>query len=156
MRIITYIRCLEFHPYAYSKRLSQNISFRHLNLYLFNRTWISWAIRAVSEVFSPSYLLKISIEWTVPEMEHRTVTNDENDILDQPFSPFLQFETQEDQHNTEKRMEEKNLLVWGRDFLLESKWSHQRDLDDFFIRIYQYHQRHGFICIVLSELFGLV
>lgn len=41
-------------------------------------------------------------------------------------------------------------------FHLESRWSHQKDLDDFFVRIYQYHQRHGFFCIVLSEIFGLV
>jgi len=41
-------------------------------------------------------------------------------------------------------------------FILESRWSHQKDLDDFFIRIYQYHQKHGFFCIILSEIFGLV
>ncbi len=37
-------------------------------------------------------------------MDYRTVNNDENEILDQPFSPFLQFETQEDQQNTDKRI----------------------------------------------------
>jgi len=38
----------------------------------------------------------------------------------------------------------------------ESRWSHQKDLDDFFVRVYQYHQRHGFFCILLSEIFSLV
>ncbi|CAF3419510.1 unnamed protein product [Rotaria sp. Silwood1] len=76
-------------------------------------------------------------------MDYRTVVSEENDVLevpDQTLSPFMEFETQEDQHNDEKQL----------------RWSHQKDLDDFFVRVYQYHQRHGFLCIVLSEIFALV
>ncbi|CAF3518900.1 unnamed protein product [Adineta steineri] len=75
-------------------------------------------------------------------MEYRPVNNEENDTFegqDQTLSPYMQFETQ-DESTHEK----------------QSKWSHQKDLDDFFVRIYQYHQKHGFFCIVLSEIFGLM
>lgn len=43
-------------------------------------------------------------------MEYRTVGNDENDVLDgqdQQFSPYIQFETPENEHNDEKRIENK-------------------------------------------------
>ncbi len=39
-------------------------------------------------------------------MEYRTLTSEENETpegQDQTLSPYLQFETQEDQNNTEKR-----------------------------------------------------
>ncbi|XP_072376998.1 autophagy-related protein 9A [Diabrotica undecimpunctata] len=36
-----------------------------------------------------------------------------------------------------------------------SKWNHIEDLDSFFTRMYKYHQRHGFMCIMLEELSGL-
>lgn len=91
-------------------------------------------------------------------MDYRTVNNDENEALDghdQVFSPFLQFEPQDDQPHHEKRIvhfEERPSLS----LLVESRWSHQQDLDDFFIRIYQYHQKHGFFCIILSEILALV
>jgi len=89
-------------------------------------------------------------------MEYQTVITDENDGQEQTFSPCIQFETQEDQHNNEKRTKNKRILLIFILFILESRWSHQKDLDDFFIRIYQYHQKHGFFCIILSEIFGLV
>lgn len=93
-------------------------------------------------------------------MEYRTLVSEENDLAeghDQSVSPFLQFETQEDENNSEKRKEQifeiSNLFF---SFLKESQWSHQKNLDDFFARVYQYHQRHGFFCILLSEVFGLM
>ncbi|XP_060519023.1 autophagy-related protein 9A isoform X2 [Cylas formicarius] len=36
-----------------------------------------------------------------------------------------------------------------------SRWNHIVDLDSFFTRVYKYHQKHGFTCMVLKELFGL-
>ncbi|CAF3406257.1 unnamed protein product [Rotaria socialis] len=76
-------------------------------------------------------------------MDYRTLVNEDNDgaeVPDQSLSPFMQFDTEEDLNNSEK----------------QSQWSHQKDLDDFFVRVYQYHQQHGFFCIILSEIFGLV
>ncbi|XP_056630405.1 autophagy-related protein 9A [Diorhabda sublineata] len=36
-----------------------------------------------------------------------------------------------------------------------SKWSHIDDLDSFFTRMYKYHQKHGFLCLLLQEIFEL-
>jgi autophagy-related protein 9 len=36
------------------------------------------------------------------------------------------------------------------------RWNHIEDLDDFFTRVYQYHQRSGFLCMVLQDVFQLV
>lgn len=92
-------------------------------------------------------------------MDYRTVRNEENDAYDgqdQALSPFIQFETQEDENTHEKRTRPRHAVLLHARCCLESRWSHQQDLDDFFVRIYQYHQKHGFFCIALSELFGLV
>lgn len=34
-------------------------------------------------------------------------------------------------------------------------WSHVDNLDEFFTRIYEYHQRHGFLCMLVSEVLEL-
>ncbi|KAK4879577.1 hypothetical protein RN001_007723 [Aquatica leii] len=36
-----------------------------------------------------------------------------------------------------------------------AKWNHIEDLDSFFSRMYRYHQRHGFSCMMLQELLDL-
>ncbi|CAG0885065.1 unnamed protein product [Darwinula stevensoni] len=36
-----------------------------------------------------------------------------------------------------------------------SQWNHIEDLDSFFTRVYLYHQKHGFVCMVLQEVFEL-
>lgn len=36
-----------------------------------------------------------------------------------------------------------------------SRWSHVADLDWFFVRVYQYHQRHGFVCMFLQQCLEL-
>jgi len=36
-----------------------------------------------------------------------------------------------------------------------ARWNHIEDLDSFFTRVYQYHQGHGFACMVLQEVFEL-
>lgn len=37
-----------------------------------------------------------------------------------------------------------------------ARWNHIEDLDSFFTRMYHYHQKHGFVIIVLEELFQLI
>ncbi|XP_013119032.2 autophagy-related protein 9A [Stomoxys calcitrans] len=37
-----------------------------------------------------------------------------------------------------------------------ARWNHIEDLDSFFTRMYQYHQKHGFVIIVLEEFFQLI
>lgn len=36
-----------------------------------------------------------------------------------------------------------------------TRWSHIVDLDEFFTRVYEYHRRHGFLCILISDCFEL-
>ncbi|KAG5882034.1 hypothetical protein JTB14_003432 [Gonioctena quinquepunctata] len=36
-----------------------------------------------------------------------------------------------------------------------SKWNHIEDLDSFFGRMYKYHQKHGFFCMLLQRIFEL-
>lgn len=36
-----------------------------------------------------------------------------------------------------------------------ARWHHIVDLDSFFARVYRYHQRHGFLCMVLQEALEL-
>nr|XP_018666906.1 autophagy-related protein 9A [Ciona intestinalis] len=38
----------------------------------------------------------------------------------------------------------------------KAQWHHIEDLDGFFVRVYQYHQNHGFGCILLQQIFELV
>lgn len=38
----------------------------------------------------------------------------------------------------------------------KSRWNHLEDLDSFFTRVYQYHQNHGMLCMMLQQLFELV
>lgn len=37
-----------------------------------------------------------------------------------------------------------------------ARWNHIEDLDSFFSRMYRYHQKHGFFCMLLKELLELV
>lgn len=37
-----------------------------------------------------------------------------------------------------------------------ARWNHIEDLDSFFSRMYQYHQRHGFFCMLVQEILQLV
>ena len=37
----------------------------------------------------------------------------------------------------------------------KSKWSHIDDLDSFFSKIYDYHQKHGFTVMMLQEILEL-
>lgn len=37
-----------------------------------------------------------------------------------------------------------------------ARWNHIEDLDSFFTRMYNYHQKHGFSVMMLQEMFGLL
>ncbi|KRT79465.1 hypothetical protein AMK59_8431 [Oryctes borbonicus] len=37
-----------------------------------------------------------------------------------------------------------------------ARWNHIEDLDSFFSRMYRYHQRHGFLCMLMQEILELV
>ena len=41
-------------------------------------------------------------------------------------------------------------------FCFPGRWNHIENLDDFFTRVYEYHQKSGFACMVFSESFRLL
>lgn len=36
------------------------------------------------------------------------------------------------------------------------RWTHIEDLDEFFTRVYQYHQRSGFLCMFVGDLLNIL
>ncbi|KAG8236438.1 hypothetical protein J437_LFUL016965 [Ladona fulva] len=38
----------------------------------------------------------------------------------------------------------------------KARWNHIEDLDSFFARMYHYHQKHGFVCMMLQEILELL
>ncbi|KAM9323279.1 autophagy-related protein 9B isoform 1-T2 [Pholidichthys leucotaenia] len=50
---------------------------------------------------------------------------------------------------------EEDLLVHVPEGLKDS-WHHIKNLDNFFTRIYHFHQKNGFTCMMVSDFFGLV
>ncbi|XP_028607255.2 autophagy-related protein 9A [Podarcis muralis] len=51
--------------------------------------------------------------------------------------------------------DEKELLVHVTEGLKDS-WHHIKNLDNFFTKIYHFHQKNGFACMMLSDVFELV
>uniref|UniRef100_A0A8C9N0Z8 Autophagy-related protein 9 n=1 Tax=Serinus canaria TaxID=9135 RepID=A0A8C9N0Z8_SERCA len=51
--------------------------------------------------------------------------------------------------------EEEQLLLHVTEGPTDS-WHHVKDLDSFFTKIYQFHQRNGFACVLLSDVLELV
>lgn len=44
----------------------------------------------------------------------------------------------------------------GFEEIEKGRWNHIENLDEFFIRIYEYHRNNGFVCILLNEIFELI
>ncbi|XP_077978282.1 autophagy-related protein 9A-like [Glandiceps talaboti] len=38
----------------------------------------------------------------------------------------------------------------------KARWNHIENLDEFFTRVYHYHQKHGFSCMMMTEIFELI
>ncbi|XP_037562006.1 autophagy-related protein 9A-like isoform X1 [Dermacentor silvarum] len=50
---------------------------------------------------------------------------------------------------------ESSLLIHTVPDSSRTRWNHVEDLDSFFTRVYQYHQNHGFTCMMLHEILEL-
>lgn len=50
---------------------------------------------------------------------------------------------------------ESNYLIHTVPDSSPTRWNHVEDLDSFFTRVYQYHQNHGFTCMMLHEILEL-
>lgn len=51
---------------------------------------------------------------------------------------------------------ESSLLIHTVPDSSRTRWNHVEDLDSFFTRVYQYHQNHGFACMMLYEILELL
>lgn len=50
---------------------------------------------------------------------------------------------------------EENVFVYVKKKCITARWNHIEDLDSFFTRMYNYHQKHGFYVMMLQEILEL-
>lgn len=70
------------------------------------------------------------------------------------FEAYQEYQRIED-YEEDSPPGEEDLLIHVPEGLRDS-WHHIKNLDNFFTRIYHFHQKNGFTCMVVSELFELV
>lgn len=70
------------------------------------------------------------------------------------FQTYREYQRLEDSEEDSPPGEE-DLLIHVPEGLKDS-WHHIKNLDNFFTRIYHFHQKNGFACMMLSECFELV
>ncbi|KAJ4936469.1 hypothetical protein JOQ06_001061 [Pogonophryne albipinna] len=71
------------------------------------------------------------------------------------FEAYQEYQRIEDFEEDSPPGEEQDLLVHVPEGLKDS-WHHIKNLDNFFKRIYHFHQKNGFACMMLSEFFELI
>ncbi|XP_076464699.1 autophagy-related protein 9A-like [Babylonia areolata] len=72
----------------------------------------------------------------------------------QALGPYEEEEEDETDEN-ELPVTEQDVLVHVCPESNKGNWNHIEDLDDFFTRVYSYHQRGGFICMILEDILQL-
>ncbi|KAH9496881.1 Autophagy- protein 9A [Bulinus truncatus] len=73
------------------------------------------------------------------------------------FRPLEQHRQNEEEEDSDISLhEEQGFLVHMSPEVNKTQWNHVDDLDKFFTSVYEYHQRHGFQNMVLSEMLQLV
>ncbi|MCI4374287.1 hypothetical protein PGIGA_G00004660 [Pangasianodon gigas] len=70
------------------------------------------------------------------------------------FETYQEYQRLED-YEEDSPPGEEDLLIHVPEGLRDS-WHHIKNLDNFFTRIYHFHQKNGFACMMLSEFFELV
>ncbi|XP_053530667.1 autophagy-related protein 9B isoform X1 [Ictalurus punctatus] len=70
------------------------------------------------------------------------------------FQTYREYQRLED-YEEDSPPGEEDLLIHVPEGLKDS-WHHIKNLDNFFTRIYHFHQRNGFACMMLAEFFELV
>lgn len=61
----------------------------------------------------------------------------------------------EDDDEHEETPQESGVMIHVVPEGSKARWNHIEDLDSFFTRMYHYHQKHGFACMMLQEVFEL-
>lgn len=72
----------------------------------------------------------------------------------QALNPYQEEDDETDEN--ELSVTEHDVLVHVCPESSKGNWNHIEDLDDFFTRVYGYHQRGGFFCMVMEDCFQLV
>lgn len=68
-------------------------------------------------------------------------------------TPYVPFVDMDDENDEEPPGDTIIQLLPDQD---KSRWSHIEDLDKFFTRVYRYHQRGGFRCMLMEDFCQLV
>lgn len=91
-------------------------------------------------------------------INYKTLSDEENKILIHEHH-LQQQQLQNDNdatNNDEDTPRNSGVLLHTVPEINRSRWNHIEDLDSFFTRMYHYHQKHGFVIIVLDEIFQLI
>ncbi|XP_022080013.1 autophagy-related protein 9A-like isoform X2 [Acanthaster planci] len=68
----------------------------------------------------------------------------------------LQTEYQRLESTDDADHDERNVMLHVTDDSGKARWNHIENLDEFFTRIYHYHQKHGYLCMMMAQVFELV
>ena len=94
-------------------------------------------------------------------INYKTLSDEENKIIINEHHNTQQHQQQlhhdnETTNNDEETPRNSGLILHTVPEINRSRWNHIEDLDSFFTRMYHYHQKHGFMIIVLDEVFQLI
>ncbi|WAQ93667.1 ATG9A-like protein [Mya arenaria] len=121
----------------------------------FSRKYIAAAsdaktIRSFSGII-PAFLALSSIN-SLAESVHIDGTMAEYETQYQALSVYDEDDTGDDTDNHT----EADLMIHMVPDSNKARWNHIENLDEFFTRVYQYHQRQGFLCMVLEDSLQLI
>lgn len=68
---------------------------------------------------------------------------------------YLELDTDNDDIHREETPQESGVMIHVVPEGSKARWNHIEDLDSFFTRMYQYHQKHGFACMMVQEVLEL-
>ncbi|KAK2581383.1 hypothetical protein KPH14_005067 [Odynerus spinipes] len=90
-----------------------------------------------------------------PNRRAKTMTT----VLDGSYQQLEPYEEGEgdgdDDDEREETPQESGVMIHVVPEGNKARWNHIEDLDSFFTRMYHYHQKHGFACMMLQEVFEL-
>lgn len=79
-------------------------------------------------------------------------------VLDGSYQQLDTYSEGEDEprdENGEETPQESGVMIHVVPEGGKARWNHIEDLDSFFTRMYHYHQKHGFACMMLQETLEL-
>ncbi|KAJ6633195.1 Autophagy-related protein 9A [Pseudolycoriella hygida] len=90
-----------------------------------------------------------------PDVKYSSVTNDGNPFKGQHLVTIEDDILPTDSDNDDAP-QNSGIMIHVVPDTSKSRWNHIEDLDSFFTRMYNYHQRHGFHVMMLQEILELV